>query len=155
MIKVIVSDLSRVLLFPVDSLYLGSLNELSKELFSHDRNYDFWEHFKFNEELLEYYKSTKLPCYIFTTEDIQDHPTLSSHLHGEFQAILSAKQLGITKKQPSSYVLIAKKIGFSPHEILYIDDTQANVDAAAEAGFKTVLYESNEDSLGLLKALRL
>jgi hypothetical protein len=72
MVKVIISDFSRVLLFPVDKGYLGSLNSLNNELLKSDSNYDFTHHFTLNIELLCYYQTLGMPVYIFTSVRIQE-----------------------------------------------------------------------------------
>ena len=43
------------------------------------------------------------------------------------------------KKESESYRKIAAEIGFAPSEILFVSDAPAELDAAREAGFETVL----------------
>ena len=77
MIRAIVFDFSRVLLFPKDSGYTGSLNERHREL-SKRGDYKLLEHFSLNEELLSYLDKIKgrYDLYVFTSETIQDSPEL-------------------------------------------------------------------------------
>jgi enolase-phosphatase E1 len=43
------------------------------------------------------------------------------------------------KKEAESYRKIAARLGFSPSEILFVSDAAAELDAAREAGFETIL----------------
>ncbi len=43
-------------------------------------------------------------------------------------------ELGVAKPDPAFFVEAARRIGGQPHEILFVDDTAANVDAATAAG---------------------
>jgi hypothetical protein len=55
MIKVLLFDFSRTLLFPTDNNYKGELNPLHAQL-SQTPDYDFNKHFFLNTELLKYLK---------------------------------------------------------------------------------------------------
>lgn len=144
MIKALISDFSRVLLFPVDSDYAGGLNKLHRKI-SKKSNYNFWLYFRLNRELLEYYQSLKgdVLLYVFTSEHIQNDPAVRPELKRVFHKVFSATRLGLKKTDPRSYTLIATKLGMKPKEIIYVDDKSANIDAAKEAGMKTALYTGN------------
>lgn len=81
MIKAIVSDFSRVLLFPKDKTYQDSLNILHKEL-SQKPNYNVLDYFELNIKLLDFYKSLKdkTPVYIFSSDAIQDASEFQPYL---------------------------------------------------------------------------
>lgn len=148
MIKAIVSDFSRVILFPKDKNYLYSLNALHKEL-SQKPGYSALDHFELNISLLDFYKSLKdkTPIYIFTSDAIQDAPEFQPYLQPVFKEILSAKKMSTDKKFPEAYKLIATHLNLSPNEILYIDDAPENIYAAKTAGLNTFLYENYEQLL--------
>jgi len=152
MIKVIVSDFSRVLLFPKDKTYQGGLNSLHRKL-SEKANYNPFNYFELNQELLGLYKSLKdkYPIYIFTTDAIQDAPEFQPYLKPIFKDVLSAKKMNTDKKLAEAYNLITDHIGVNPDQILYIDDTIENIQAAKQAGLNTFLYANNEE---LLKQVR-
>lgn len=145
MIKAIVSDFSRVLLFPKDKNYLDSLNALHKEL-SQKSGYNALDHFELNIALLNFYKSldSKTPVYIFTSDTIQDAPEFQPYLQPVFNEVLSAKKMSTDKKIPNAYKLVAAHLGLSPDEILYIDDAPENIQAAKTAGLNTFLYAGYE-----------
>jgi HAD superfamily hydrolase (TIGR01509 family) len=146
MIKAIVSDFSKVLLFPKDTQYLGSLNALHKEL-SQQANYNALEHFELNLALLDFYQSLKetLLLYIFTSDAIQDSPEFQPYLQPVFTSILSAKKMNTDKKISAAYLLVAAELKLNPDEILYIDDALENIQAAKTAGLSTILYTNLEE----------
>ncbi|MFZ1682885.1 MAG: HAD-IA family hydrolase [Candidatus Zixiibacteriota bacterium] len=154
MIKALVSDFSRVLLFPKDKNFTGSLNEKYRELLKKG-DLDFFESFELNKELLDFYQSLtkKLDLYILTSESIQEAPELQPFLKPTFKEIFSAKKLGVSKKEPSTYKLIADKIGVKTTEILYLDDNQENIKAASASGIKAVLFINNQLALKELASL--
>lgn len=147
MTKVIVTDFSRVLLFPVDEAYDGGLNNLNNRLAEQNPDYDFKKYFKLNHELLDYYASSKVPVYIFTSETIQEHPAIKDELLGVFAGVFSAKHLGVSKTDASAYKRIAQQIDAKTSDIIYVDDNEANVAAANDAGCHGILYISNEATI--------
>lgn len=54
-------------------------------------------------------------------------------------AIFSCRE-GIIKPEPAIYEITAQKLNCEPHEIVFFDDLQANIDAALAAGFKAFLW---------------
>ena len=144
MIKAVVSDFSRVLLSPIDDDYTGGLNDLHKEL-SASGTYDFWSYFQVNQDLLAFFQTIgeRVDIYMFTTEYIQEHPALQPSLAGIFKNIFSGARLGLKKSDPQAYETIAENIGLKPEEILYIDDKQANLDVAKQAGLNVALFQTN------------
>lgn len=144
MITNILFDFSRVILFPRDDNYSGSLNELYRKI-TVDK-YSFLGHYKFNEELLGFLKSLKNKYHlsIYTTDIIQNDPKAQNILNPIFEEIFAANILGISKKDPQGYLIIAEKLNVKPEQILFIDDGEANITAAKQAGFQTIHYLSNE-----------
>lgn len=145
MIKVLLSDFAGVLLFPTDNNYFGTLNSLHNEL-STRGDYNFGEYFKLNKDLLAYYKTLKdkINLYMFTSEHIQEHPAVASELADIFQTIFSGTHLNLIKSDPQSYQFIVQKIGLKPEEVLFIDDSPTNIEAAKKVGLATIQYKSNE-----------
>ncbi len=141
---VLLFDFSRVLLFPKDKDYQGSLNEKHRML-SEQSDYQLFDHFELNLELLAYLDKikTKYNLYIFTTETIQDDPNIQKVISPIFKDIFSAIKLGLSKKDPEAYKRIAQQITSNPEEILFIDDSPENIEAAKTAGLQTLLYKNN------------
>ncbi len=145
MIKAIVSDFSWVLLFPKDKNYTGSLNALHREL-SQKPNYNPLDYFELDFALLDFYRSLKdkVPVYMFTSDSIQDAPELQKNLLPVFEEILSAKEMNTHKTMSEAYRLVATHLDLSPDEILFIDDTIENIEAAKITGLITILYQNFE-----------
>ncbi len=143
MIKALLFDFSRTLLFPVDIEYSGSLNEIYK-LKKGEDDFNFLNYFELSSELIsllgalkEYYKLA-----IFTSDSIQKDPAIYNQLSSVFIKIYSAKEIGFSKNDPRVYELIANDLNLSPDEIVFIDDSKVNIDAASIAKFDTIAYDS-------------
>lgn len=158
MITTVVSDFSRVLLFPKDEAYTGGLNALNHKLLEDfGETYKFFDYFKINEELLEVYKNLreKFPVYIFTSDAVQNHPEVRTIIDPVISGIFSAKELNLKKTAPEAYTLIAQKIMQPIEQIVYVDDTIANLDAAKQAGMHVLHYENNVETKKVLNLLSL
>lgn len=151
-VKALLFDFSRTLLFPKDKNYDGGLNSLHQKL-SEDQNYKFLDNFELNSELMKYSNSIKdkVSLYIFTSESIQEDPSIKDDISKLFIKIYSAKKMGMSKKDPESYKHIAQDIGLNPGEILFIDDSQENLDAAKIAGLATTKYTNNPETIESIK----
>lgn len=147
MIKALITDVSRVLLFPKDTIYARSLNELHKNE-SSKSNYQFFDMFELNEELLNFYKSLRdsLKVYILTSDVIQDDPALQPFWNGTIDKIFSASKMNTHKSKPEAYEKVLQELGLNPQEVLYIDDSNENLNAAKSVGLQTVLYKDNEQT---------
>ena len=148
MVKALVTDFGRVLLFAVDENYSGLLNDLHDTLVS-EGDYDFWSYFKLNEDLLSFYKelSGEMDMYVFTTGHIQEYPPVAERMVEVFQGVISAARLGVDKKTPDAYIEMAKQIGHAPEEIIFVDDTPEKIAAAKQAGMICVFYESSSQAI--------
>lgn len=154
-IKAILFDFSRTLLFPTDDAYRGDLNPLHKKLKTVDKNYKFLSHFQLNTELLDYLErlSDRFNLYIFTSGSIQNAPEIAGGLKKKFKEIYSAEKLGLSKKNPEAYKHISGILGLQVEEILFVDDSIGNIEAAKKAGLKTLLYTSNANLISDLEKL--
>lgn len=74
MITNLLFDFSRVILFPKDEKYSGLLNDLYRKIVS--ENAAFLDHYRFNNELLEFLKTlkNKFKLSIYTTDIVQNDP---------------------------------------------------------------------------------
>jgi len=141
MIKTILCDFSRVILFPKDGSYLGKLNPLHNELRQKNEG-SFQDYFSFNDELLNYFSKLKgkISLYIFTTGSVQEAQARIKPIFGQ---ILTVREYNISKEDPQAYIFITKKLGIKPEETLFIDDKKENIDAAKEAGLLVIHYKDN------------
>ena len=56
-------------------------------------------------------------------------------LNDVFDLIVNTSEIGVAKPDPRAFLHSAEGLGFAPDEILFVDDTAANVEAAARLGF--------------------
>lgn len=154
MISALLLDFSRVLLHPKDKTYQESLNGLHAKL-SKDPVYKFLDYFELNQELLQFLKNLKgkYNLSIFTSETIQEAPEIQDDLKEIFENIYSALKLGVSKQDPNAYKIIAKQLQKEENQILFIDDSLINLEAAKGAGLKTLHYTSNQDLFSKLNQL--
>lgn len=58
-----------------------------------------------------------------------------------FSDVVVSGREGVRKPDPAVYALTERRIGAAPEAILFIDDSPANIAAAAARGYDAVLYE--------------
>ena len=68
-----------------------------------------------------------------------------------FDELVFSWHLGATKPDPVALAAAGERLGVAPGDLLLVDDSDANVDAASEAGWRTHRYTT---ALGLRSALR-
>jgi len=144
-ITTLLFDFSWVLVFPKDRFYAGAVNDLHDRL-SNKSGYKFFNNFVLNEPLLNYLKKIKplVSINMFTAGHVQDLPEVREKIDPVFERIYSKDGVGMKKTDPKAYEFIAKNLGKKVEEILFIDDTEKNVEAAKKAGLQTIVYKSNE-----------
>ena len=148
MTTTILFDFSRVLLHPRDPSYTGSIDQL----YERTLHKNFLSYFVLNEALLDFiteHKTTK-QLSLFSNAKILFDPYIQKRITGLFTQIFSAKKLGVSKKDPSSYLAIAASLHTAPTDILFIDDTKENLIYAHQAGLQTFHYTSNKSLLHTL-----
>jgi FMN phosphatase YigB (HAD superfamily) len=154
--QVILMDLGQVLIFSTEEGHQGKLNPRHKELLeTQGENYNFFNYFGLNEKLLELLAQLKekYSIYMITEGNIQNHPQLREKLASAFDydKFVSTGSLGLDKKTPEAYGYVTKMLGVSPKEILFIDDSEANIDAANQQGLQTILFFSEDQVVTQLK----
>ena len=90
--------------------------------------------------------------YILTSETIQDDPNIANKLN-VFTNIFSAAKIGLIKTNPEIYKHVANIIDAPVNEIIFIDDSQNNIDAAQKAGLNTILYIDNQSLIDKLRSI--
>jgi HAD superfamily hydrolase (TIGR01549 family) len=152
--KALLFDFSQTLFFSKNRVDQRTLNTQHRG-HSTSQDYSVFDYFEFNQELLDFAGSLKdqYQLYIFTSGTMATEvPELRDYLT-DFKKVYSGSQMGLSKQHPDSYKAVAKDIGLPPAEIVFIDDSQANCDAAQEAGLKTIRYTSNEEVMRKLSLL--
>lgn len=68
-----------------------------------------------------------------------------------FKGIVTSFEAGALKPAACIFNYAAEHLGIKPEETLFIDDSQANLDAAAALGFKTALAASGTEFIDVIK----
>lgn len=61
-------------------------------------------------------------------------------IHHLFDDIVCSAEVGMAKPDPAIFVLAAERLGLGPSECVFVDDLDANVDAARQVGMQGVLF---------------
>ena len=72
----------------------------------------------------------------------------------EFDVQVFSCEFGRAKPSPEIFLHTARLLGVRPEEALFVDDRPPNIDGAAQAGMKTMLFESTESCVRLQQLLR-
>lgn len=154
MIKALVFDLSRTLIFPKDRAYTGELNALYRKLVQ-DSNFDFITNFELNEELFLYLTNLKekYKMYLFTSGTLQNAPEIKNKIDALFDKVFSAEHMMIKKNEYGSYKKISQLLGLMPNNILFVDDSLDNINAAKFAGLNAFQYKDNKSVINYIEAI--
>ncbi|KXK26471.1 MAG: Enolase-phosphatase E1 [candidate division WS6 bacterium OLB20] len=153
MIQCIVSDLSRVIVFPAEET-AGSLNTLYRDRTSSGAS--FADVFTLNIPLLEVYRKLELPVIVFTSGiSIPEDPYVKQQLSGIVDRIITAAEIGAAKDDAETYTKLADYLGYPAEAMLFIDDSPENCRAAGEAGLTAVVYTSVSDVSDALRSHQL
>ena len=109
----------------------------------------FIEHFEENHSLWPILKRIKKTCgiglltnmYIGMLDDIKNKRLLPPI---EWDVIIDSTRVGLQKPDPKIYELAQKQCGVDNEEILFVDNSQKNIDAAKKLGWQTFFYDSSE-----------
>jgi HAD superfamily hydrolase (TIGR01509 family) len=71
---------------------------------------------------------------------------------GEFDECVISGHVGVVKPDGRIYEILFKRVGRSPGELLFIDDSLANVRASEAAGMAAIHYREGVDLEGELRA---
>lgn len=74
-------------------------------------------------------------------------------LGGVCDAIHYAADLGSAKPSDAFYAAVEARTGFTPSDILFIDDSQRNVAAARKLGWRAELWRPGSSLVGLFPEL--
>jgi epoxide hydrolase-like predicted phosphatase len=70
-----------------------------------------------------------------------------------FDAVVISGEVGMRKPEPRIFALAAELIKLDPRECVFIDDIEANIAAAEQAGFTGVLHRGAEETAGRVRDL--
>ena len=90
---------------------------------------------------LRRWREAGLRLYVYSSGSIAaQHALFSNTAHGDLRGLFSGHFDTTTgpKREPASYVAIARAIGTAPGEVVFLSDVDAELDAAQSAGMRTV-----------------
>jgi epoxide hydrolase-like predicted phosphatase len=61
-------------------------------------------------------------------------------LHALFDDVVVSAEVGMAKPDPAIFRLAAERLGLAPDECVFVDDWDANVEAAREVGMRGVIH---------------
>ncbi len=87
-------------------------------------------------------RATGIELHLATVQEHlrADHLWTALGLRQRFDAMHYAADLGARKSDPAFYAAVEARTGFAPAELLLIDDTPANIEAARAAGWGARLW---------------
>jgi len=69
------------------------------------------------------------------------------HIAEMVDFIIYSHEVGLAKPDPRIYALTSQRLGVQPQEIVFLDDAERNVAAAAAYGFHAILYQNNAQAI--------
>ena len=92
--------------------------------------------------------SKHFPLYAFTNSNPTHQQAWSKMFERElayFKKVFVSSELGRRKPEREAFLDVSRQIGATPNEVLFFDDTSANVDGAISAGMQGVVVRTPED----------
>lgn len=100
------------------------------------------------------------PMDVFTNTNAvhqQTWTTRYADLVAPFRDIYSSSMLGVRKPEPDAFRLVADRMGLTPAKVLFLDDTDENIDGARAAGMQAMRIDPAgnvaENIRGILESL--
>ena len=75
---------------------------------------------------------------------------LHGHWLGHFTALTYSCRIGVAKPDPRAYEICARRLGVTPADVLFFDDSERNVVAARAAGMTAEVFTSPGQVRGIL-----
>ena len=101
-----------------------------------------------NAEFLSYFPQLKklgLKTGIFTNADSLLRERLKKYgLLDLPDVLVTSGEIGSQKPHKEAFQVLFEKLKLRPEEVVFIDDTQRNLEKAGEIGYIPILYENNE-----------
>jgi len=66
------------------------------------------------------------------------------HFFRHFDRIFNSYHLGLGKRNPRIFRMVACRLGVKPEQVLFIDDSPGNLERARSVGMQGLLFESRE-----------
>ncbi|MEV4416504.1 HAD family phosphatase [Catellatospora sp. NPDC049609] len=105
-------------------------------------------------EIVERHRTGRV-CAVFTNNGPLEEEVLTRRhpdLFAGFDRVLFSHRLGHRKPDPAAFAAVADRLGAAGHDIVFIDDSPANVAAARTAGWRAIHFRGQHDLVRELAA---
>lgn len=95
-----------------------------------------------------------IPCYGFSNTNRCHQLHWEHHfprISGTFEKLFVSSEIGLRKPEAEAFKFILGEMSSEPHEVLFFDDSQENLDGAQQLGIETVLVTGSESVVSALK----
>jgi putative hydrolase of the HAD superfamily len=100
-----------------------------------------------NQSMLEFIKSLDNPYYLGTNQEKQRTNHIIKTVGEHFDGCFSSCQIGFMKPETGFFEYIQNELALSPHDLILIDDTAKNIEAAKKCGWHTYHYQDDLENL--------
>jgi HAD superfamily hydrolase (TIGR01509 family) len=108
-------------------------------------------------ELVDYVrrlrKSHKTALLSNASDSLDEYVREELGLGDAFDLIIISALVGLRKPDPDIYTLTLNRLELAPHEAVFVDDMQANVECAASIGVHAIRFATREELIAQLDAL--
>jgi 2-haloacid dehalogenase len=93
-------------------------------------------------QILRELHAAGIPLFGLTNWSLELFPVARKRFDflGLFQDIIVSGEEGVAKPDPAIFEILRERIGHSLNRCIFIDDSQANIEAAGQAGLDTILF---------------
>lgn len=129
--------------------FLASMNELLATDISHAEFTRLWNAtFRENLEMARLFATLRQthPLYLLSNTNDNHYEFLQEtfNVARHFDELILSYEVGATKPDAAIYEEVVTRSGFLPGQCLFVDDLEANVQAAAQLGMQTIHFTGVE-----------
>jgi putative hydrolase of the HAD superfamily len=93
--------------------------------------------------LVDRLKQKPIPVVLFSNMDLASAQIIREMgLFASFDQCFFADEIGVAKPDPKSYQILLKQLDLSAQDVVFIDDSPDNIQAAQELGIDAILFQS-------------
>lgn len=106
------------------------------------------------EAVIEALATRGVPQFGLTNMSSEAWPGVQamSPVFRHFQDVVVSAEEGVIKPEPRIYEIALQRTGLRPDDLLFVDDSAANINAAAALGFHTHLFRDPADLRPMIQA---
>jgi len=117
---------------------------------------DFFGGEYLNQELLDFARSLRADYRVAILSNAWTNArqvfTEGYALDAIFDPLIISAEVGLAKPDPAIYHLAVERLDSRPEEVVFLDDSLTNVEAARAVGLRAVHYQGNAQAIAEMKA---